>query len=76
MIAVSSPEGRVLPDRAVQRTRFSDGTEVVVNFGAASYTARMGGKSYVLATNDYAVKGPRIEQSSATSASRTARPQE
>lgn len=46
----------VTPDRAVQRTRFSGGAEVVVNFGPVPYTARLGGKSYVLATNGFAVK--------------------
>jgi len=53
----------VTPDRAVQRSRFSDGTEVVVNFGDQPYTAKVGGKSYALPKNGFAVKGPRIEQS-------------
>lgn len=51
------------PDRAVQRTRFSDGTEVVVNFGAKAYSAEVGGKRYELPQNGFAVKGPKIEQS-------------
>ncbi len=51
------------PDRAVQRTRFSDGTEVVVNFGEQPYQARVGGKPRLLPKNGFAVKGPRIEQS-------------
>lgn len=51
------------PDRAVQRTRFADGTEAVVNFGAKPYTASVGGKKYVLPQNGFAVKGPKIEQS-------------
>jgi hypothetical protein len=51
------------PDRAVQRTRFSDGTEVVVNFGEAPYDATVGGKTYRLPQNGWAVKGPKIEQS-------------
>ncbi|HNX34953.1 MAG TPA: glycoside hydrolase [Kiritimatiellia bacterium] len=51
------------PDRAVQRTRFSDGTEVVVNFGEAPYDATVGGKSCRLPQNGWAVKGPKIEQS-------------
>jgi hypothetical protein len=34
-------------DRAAQRTRFSDGTIVVVNFGEP-YAAKVGGKTYVL----------------------------
>ncbi|MEN6493519.1 MAG: glycoside hydrolase [Thermoguttaceae bacterium] len=53
----------VTPDRAVQRTRFSDGTEVVVNFGQQPYTAEVAGKKYVLPQNGFAVKGPKIEQS-------------
>lgn len=51
------------PDHAVQRTRFSDGTEVVVNFGATPYTARVKEKDYLLPENGFAAKGPRIEQS-------------
>lgn len=53
----------VTPDRAVQRTRFSDGTEVVVNFGQQPYTAEVAGKKHVLPQNGFAVKGPKIEQS-------------
>ncbi len=55
----------VTPDRAVQRTRFSDGTEVVVNFGPQPYSAEVGGKRYELPQNGFAAKGPRIEQSRA-----------
>ncbi len=51
------------PDRAVQRTRFSDGTEVVVNFGEQPYDAAVGGKTYRLPQNGWAAKGPKIEQS-------------
>lgn len=51
------------PDRSVQRTRFSDGTEVVVNFGAQPYAAELSGTKYLLPQNGFAVKGPRIEQS-------------
>jgi len=51
------------PDRAVQCTRFSDGTEVVVNFGEEPYDATVGGKAYRLPQNGWAVKGPKIEQS-------------
>ena len=51
------------PDHAVQRTRFSDGTEVIVNFGEKPHTAELAGRSYVLPQNGFAVKGPRIEQS-------------
>ena len=53
----------VTRDRAVQRTRFSGGTEVVVNFGEKPYAAKVGGKSYLLPQNGFAVKGPKIEQS-------------
>ena len=53
----------VTRDRAVQRTRFSGGTEVVVNFGDKPYAAKVGGKTYLLPQNGFAVKGPKIEQS-------------
>jgi hypothetical protein len=53
----------VTPDRAVQRSRFSDGTEVVVNFGEQPYAAKVGGKRYLLPKNGFAAKGPKIEQS-------------
>jgi hypothetical protein len=53
----------VTPDRAVQRTRFSDGTEVIVNFGPRPYQATLGGKTYVLPQSGFAAAGPRIEQS-------------
>ena len=51
------------PDRAVQRTRFSDGTEVAVNFGPQPQIATIGGRNYLLPQNGWAVKGPKIEQS-------------
>jgi hypothetical protein len=50
------------PDRAAQRTRFSDGTVAVVNFGEKPYAVEMGGKKRLLPRNGFAVKGPRIEQ--------------
>jgi hypothetical protein len=53
----------VTHDRAVQRTRFSDGTEVIVNFGETAQKVELRGRSYVLPTNGFAAKGPRIEQS-------------
>jgi hypothetical protein len=53
----------VTPDHGVQRTRFSDGTEVIVNFGEQPYEVELGGRQYVLPQNGFAVKGPRIEQS-------------
>ncbi len=60
----------VTRDRAVQRTRFSDGTEVVVNFGEKPYAAKVGGKSYLLPQNGFAVKGPKIEESLSLSGGR------
>jgi arylsulfatase A-like enzyme len=51
------------PDRAVQQTRFSDGTEVVVNFGATPWPAKLRGRTYLLPQNGFAAKGPRLEQS-------------
>jgi hypothetical protein len=53
----------VSKDRSVQRTRFSDGTEVVVNFGAAPAVTQVGGRKRLLPENGFAAKGPRIEQS-------------
>jgi hypothetical protein len=50
-------------DRAVQRTRFSDGTTVVVNFGERPFAAKLGRKTCLLPQNGFAVKGPQIEQS-------------
>jgi len=51
------------PDHAVQRTRFSDGTVVVVNFGEKPASVEVGGRTYLLPQNGFAVKGPRLEQS-------------
>ena len=48
----------VTPDRHVQRTTFSDGTEVCVNFGEKPYEW----KEYVLPQNGFAVIGPGINQ--------------
>ncbi|MHB8900968.1 MAG: glycoside hydrolase, partial [Thermoguttaceae bacterium] len=53
----------VTPDRAVQRTRFSDGTEVAVNFGAEPRSVSLDGKDRLLPQYGFAVKGPKIEQS-------------
>lgn len=52
----------VTAGRAVQETRFADGTRVVVNFGEKPYTAKLGGREYVLPQNGFVAKGPRIEQ--------------
>ncbi|MCS6829113.1 MAG: glycoside hydrolase [bacterium] len=51
------------PDRAVQRTRFADGTVCVVNFGEQPYTLKVRNRTIVLPANGFWVKGPRIEQS-------------
>ncbi len=50
-------------DRAVQRSRFSDGTEVIVHFRPQPYLAKPAGKEYVLPQNEFAVKGRKIEPS-------------
>ena len=50
-------------DRNVQRTQFSDGTTVVVNFGKENYETTVGKKTYLLPQYGFAVKGPQIEQS-------------
>lgn len=51
------------PDRAVQRTRFADGTVCVVNFGEKPYTLKINNQNAVLPQYGFWVKGPRIEQS-------------
>lgn len=53
----------VTPDRAVQRTLFSDGTEVIVNFGETLHAAELSERKYLLPQNGFAVRGPEIEQS-------------
>jgi hypothetical protein len=53
----------VTSDHAVQRTTFSDGTQVIVNFGSKPQEVELAGRKYVLPQNGFAVKGPRIEQS-------------
>jgi hypothetical protein len=52
----------VTPDHDVQRTVFSDGTEVIVNFGEKPYKLERNGKTYLLPQNGFYVKGPKIEQ--------------
>ncbi len=49
-------------DHDVQRTYFSDGTEVIVNFGEKPYELKRNGKTYLLPQNGFYVKGPKIEQ--------------
>lgn len=51
------------PDHAVQRTSFSDGTQVIVNFSAKPQEVELAGDKYLLPQNGFAAKGPRIEQS-------------
>ncbi|MCS7310392.1 MAG: glycoside hydrolase [Armatimonadetes bacterium] len=51
------------PNRAVQRTRFADGTVCVVNFGKEPYTLQANGVRVVLPEDGFWVKGPRIAQS-------------
>lgn len=53
----------VTADRSVQRTRFADGTEAIVNFGTQPYHAQLAGRQYLLPQNGFAAKGPAIEQS-------------
>ncbi|MGB9688002.1 glycoside hydrolase [Thermogutta sp.] len=53
----------VTENRDVQRTTFSDGTVVIVNFGSEPYELAVdGGNKYLLPQNGFYVKGPRIEQ--------------
>ena len=53
----------VTPDRAVQRTVFSSGTECVVNFGAEPRQVTVKGESFLLPQNGFAVRGPKVKQS-------------
>ena len=53
----------VTPDHAVQRTRFSDGTVCVVNFGEKPARATMANKEYLLPRNGWVVHGPKVQQS-------------
>jgi hypothetical protein len=57
-------------DRAVQQTRFSDGTEVIVNFGDRPYEANLAGKTHRLPQNGFVAAGPKIEQSMVLDAAR------
>lgn len=51
------------PDRAVQRTRFADGTTVVVNFGKEPYALKTRNGTATLPQYGFWVKGPRVAQS-------------
>lgn len=50
------------PDHDVQTTLFSDGTEVIVNFGEKPYELQRKDNTYLLPQNGFYVKGPNIEQ--------------
>ncbi|HJN15099.1 MAG TPA: glycoside hydrolase, partial [Armatimonadota bacterium] len=49
-------------DRSVQRTTFSDGTTVTVNFGEEPATVKSGGKRWTLPMNGIVADGPTIHQ--------------
>lgn len=53
----------VTPDRAVQRTVFSLGTECVVNFGKEPRQVTVRGETFLLPQNGWVVRGPEIQQS-------------
>ena len=53
----------VTPDRAVQRTTFASGTEVVVNFGDKPQQVTVKGEKLLLPQNGFAVRGPKVKQS-------------
>jgi hypothetical protein len=48
-------------DRSLQRTRFSDGTVCVVNFGSAPQRTTVARETVVLPQNGFIVRGPRIK---------------
>ena len=50
------------PDRQVQRSTFADGTVCTVNFGDSTHKVKAGEREFSLGTNDFYVKGPRVEQ--------------
>ena len=50
------------PGRQVQRSTFADGTVCTVNFGDSTYKMTTGDRELSLGTNDFYVKGPRVEQ--------------
>jgi hypothetical protein len=50
----------VTPDRAVQRTRWCDKTEIVVNFGKEPTTVLVGGQSHTLPGNGFIAHGPKV----------------
>jgi len=50
------------PDRSVQKTTFSSGAFVVVNFGDKPYSLRDGGKTWMLAPLGFYARGQKIHQ--------------
>src|SRR5690606_524967 len=52
-------------DHSLQRSRFANGAEVVVNFGPETRTIRLGDKTMELPENGFAARGPGIELSRA-----------
>lgn len=50
------------PDRKVQRSTFADGTVCTVNFSDEAYALTAAGRTFSLGTNDFYVKGPKVEQ--------------
>lgn len=50
------------PDRSVQRTHFSDGTTVTVNFGPQPARIDSAGKTWLVPTNGIVADGPSIHQ--------------
>jgi hypothetical protein len=51
------------PDRSVQRTRFSNGTVCIVNFGPRPHWVQLAGARSLLPQDGYLVRGPGIAQS-------------
>jgi len=50
------------PDRSVQKTTFSSGTLVVVNFGAKPYSLKDQGKAWLLSPLGFYARGPKVHQ--------------
>ena len=53
----------VTRDHAVQRTRFSGETEVVVNFGLDPRRVELKREAFLLPQNGFVVRGPKVQQS-------------
>ena len=61
----------VTPDKNVQRTKFADGTEVTVNFGAQPHAVQHGGKTYRLPEFGFLAQGPKVLQYKTVEAERS-----